>query len=382
LVNLIDIKTVVILGSTGSIGMNAVKFLVSNSDKFRVRAILAFSNINILQNQIDLLKPEFVGLIDGSAAHKLNLPEGIKLITGPDAGREIASIESDINICAVVGIAALELALLALRYSKRLALANKESVVCGWFLLKELADQYNREIIPIDSEHSGLYQLLNNNINKPIKLTLTCSGGPFLYKPADEFSSITCEQALAHPRWKMGGKISIDSATLVNKALEKIEAHHLFGFAPADIDIVIHPESIVHAMIGFEDGAVLMQASYTDMIMPIAYSLTYPQRFYTGMKLLDFPEIANLSFMKVDRDKFKVIDWLDDMFSNIRFYGVVFNSANEELVRLFLQNKISFIQIYDVIDFCLQHIEVRSVDSLIDIIELDKEVRSLVLRRV
>lgn len=360
-------KSVNILGSTGSIGKRTIDFIKINKDKFYVKSILAGSNIAILQEQINALKPEFVGIVDSNLATKLQIPQGTKLIHGSSAGKEIASIEADITMAAVVGIAGLELAIQALIHSKRVAIANKESIVCGWFLLKQLAEKYNREIIPVDSEHSGLFQLLDSYANnKPERLVLTCSGGPFLQKPKEALSQVTIEEALNHPRWKMGNKITIDSATLMNKALEKIEAHYLFDFSPEKIDIIIHPESIIHAMIGFKDGSFLMQASNTDMILPIGYALSYPKRMETSIRSDDFSIFNNFNFSKVDKDKFKSITIVDNLFADIKNNAIIFNAANEVAVKLFLESKIGFLQIYDIIEDCLSHIEKREEPRTLD----------------
>ncbi len=343
----------IVLGSTGSIGQSALDIARRLPDEIRVVGLAARSKWEILREQIAEFRPRTAALVDPAAFDELksNLPEGpTEIVTGLD-GILGGVLEggADVVLAAITGAAGLPTTLRALETCKRLALANKESLVLGGELLMARAAEKGIEIIPVDSEHSAIFQsLLGGKASEVERLILTASGGPFRTKPIDELAAVTREQALEHPTWKMGPKITIDSATLMNKALEVIEAKWLFGMPPEKIEVVIHPQSIVHSMVEFHDGSVMAQLGLPDMRAPIQFAITYPDRRPLDIPRLDFREHSRLDFEEPDRQRFPALDLAYQALADGGTSAAVMNAANEEAVARFLDGAIPFPQIVEL----------------------------------
>lgn len=372
-------KFVTILGSTGSIGVNTLNVIERLGLRFRVFGLSAGSNIALLKQQIRRFKPRVVAVGTKSAWEELRSEFGkdrsIQILYGVKGISELAGMrEDDIVVSAISGSAGLLPTLSAIRKGKRVALANKESlVIAGSLVLKELK-KYSSELIPVDSEHSAIFQSLMGNRNNSIRrILLTASGGPFLNTPISMLKRVKPEMALNHPKWKMGKKITVDSATLMNKALEIIEARWLFNVSPNSIEVLIHPECIVHSMVEFCDGSILGQFSLPDMRGPIAFALTYPERRDLGLKKLDLTQIRALHFMKPDRRKFPSLDYAYESLSACGGKGgtmpAVMNAANEVAVNSFLNREINFFDIYRSIEYSMAKHKPympRCIDDIID----------------
>ena len=366
-------KKIVILGSTGSIGTQTVEIVKKYPERFEVVALSAHKNIPLLRRQIEELGATRVVLTDLEAAQILSqdLRSSVSVMAGVKNLEQLAALpEADIVVNALVGSVGLDSTLAALKNGKTLALANKESLVAGGELVKEsLKNQGEKEktskkkgnIIPVDSEHNAIFQCLVGESSEQInRVLLTGSGGPFRKKKIDEFAEITVSQALAHPRWKMGKKVSIDSATLMNKGLEVIEAHFLFGVGYDRIEVLIHPQSIIHSMVEFKDGSVKAQLAPTDMRLPIQYALAYPERLGPVLSGLDFYEMRELNFEKPDQKKFPCLRLALEAAKEGKTYPAVLNTANELAVEAFLNQKISFLSIPKLIEVVLSdHTPVR-----------------------
>ena len=366
-------KKIVILGSTGSIGTQTVEIVKKYPERFEVVALSAHKNIPLLRRQIEELGATRVVLTDLEAAQILSqdLRSSVSVMAGVKNLEQLAALpEADIVVNALVGSVGLDSTLAALKNGKTLALANKESLVAGGELVKEsLKNQGEEEktskkkgnIIPVDSEHNAIFQCLVGESSEQInRVLLTGSGGPFRKKKIDEFEEITVSQALAHPRWEMGKKVSIDSATLMNKGLEVIEAHFLFGVGYDRIEVLIHPQSIIHSMVEFKDGSVKAQLAPTDMRLPIQYALAYPERLGPVLSGLDFYEMRELNFEKPDQKKFPCLRLALEAAKEGKTYPAVLNTANELAVEAFLNQKISFLSIPKLIEVVLSdHTPVR-----------------------
>jgi len=367
------LKKIVILGSTGSIGTQTVEIVKKYPERFEVVALSAHKNIPLLRRQIEELGATRVVLTDLEAAQILSqdLRSSVSVMAGVKNLEQLAALpEADIVVNALVGSVGLDSTLAALKNGKTLALANKESLVAGGELVKEsLKNQGEEEktskkkgnIIPVDSEHNAIFQCLVGESSEQInRVLLTGSGGPFRKKKIDEFEEITVSQALAHPRWEMGKKVSIDSATLMNKGLEVIEAHFLFGVGYDRIEVLIHPQSIIHSMVEFKDGSVKAQLAPTDMRLPIQYALAYPERLGPVLSGLDFYEMRELNFEKPDQKKFPCLRLALEAAKEGKTYPAVLNTANELAVEAFLNQKISFLSIPKLIEVVLSdHTPVR-----------------------
>ncbi|HOV69662.1 MAG TPA: 1-deoxy-D-xylulose-5-phosphate reductoisomerase [Clostridia bacterium] len=368
-----------ILGSTGSIGTQALQLVREHPDKFIVTALTARANIKLLAEQYAEFKPGFVGVADEHAAKKFRDITGVPAYSGKDALLQACSVEgTDTVLVAVVGIAGLPAVMECIRLGKKIALANKEAMVTGGEIINRMLDQKGMRIIPVDSEHSAIFQCLNGQV-KPSRLILTASGGPFRDFTISELENVTTEQALRHPRWNMGKKITIDSATLMNKGLEIIEARWLFRIPHKDIDCVIHPESIIHSMVEFEDSSVIAQMGEPDMRIPILYALTYPQRLYSGVKRLDLKKIGALHFYEPDYKRFPCLSIARSALDAGGTAPVVLNAANEEAVDLFLRHKIKFTDIPKIIEKALNNIEHIANPNIDDIYCIDSTTRKYVL---
>ena len=375
-------KKTLILGSTGSIGINTLDVIRKHPDKFSVSALTINTRIDLLIPQIQEFNPELVVVVNEIAAEKLR-NSGIvncRILSGVEGLIYAASnCNYDILLGAMVGFAGLLPTIEAVKRGKRIALANKETLVVAGELVTRLAKKHNAEIIPVDSEHSAIYQcLVGENISEVEKLILTASGGPFLNKDKKELDTVTVEEALAHPNWKMGNKVTIDSASLMNKGLEVIEAHWLFGFPKEKIEVVIHPQSIIHSMVEFRDCSVKAQLGIPDMRLPIQYALSFPERLENDFAKTDFKKVKELTFFEPDLEKFKCLQLAYDSLSASGTASCILNAANEVAVEKFLKGNISFNKIPSIIDMALNSIENHRSPDLETIIECDKVTREYV----
>ena len=372
---------IAILGSTGSIGHSTLEVIRQNKKDFLINLLTAKTNHKLLIEQCEEFNPEFVYLEDEQArkvfeGNLLDKKLQTCVIQSLKEFEEIiGSNETDVVVAGMVGIAGLMPVHFAIQKGKKVLLANKESYVVAGEYLNNLCKETGATIFPIDSEHSAIHQCLNNEANKSgvSRIILTGSGGPFLNKDIEEFSSITPEQAINHPVWNMGKKISVDSSTLMNKGLEVIEARWLFDFE--NIEILIHPEGIIHSLVEFKDNSVLAQLSNPDMKIPIAYGLGYPNRINSGSNKLKLHEIKSLHFQEPDLNKFPCLKLAIDLLPEGGTSFSVLNAANEECVAAFLDGRISYIQIYEIISKVLDRIEIKTVQSLQDIYESDRASR-------
>lgn len=374
-----DIRTINIFGVTGSIGKSTVDVILAHKDKFKVQVVSANSNAKELARLAVELKAEHAVLADESGYDVLNAAlsnSGIECSTGRQALLDASYTKADISMMAIVGMAGLEPIMNALGNSKQVAIANKEPLVAAGPLVMKKAKETGTTILPVDSEHNAIFQVFEESNRASIeRIILTASGGPFRTWSKEQMDNATIEEALAHPNWSMGAKISVDSATMMNKALEVIEAHYLFDMPPDKIDVIIHPQSIVHSMVEYADGSVLAQLGASDMCTPIANILHYDSRLKTPGKRLNFKDISSLSFEPVDNEKFPSMDMAYTALKNDLPYSIVMNAANEVAVDAFLNNRIYFGNIMNCIDQMLQSVNSHHVNNLCDIIELDHETR-------
>lgn len=372
-------KKIVLLGSTGSIGVNTLEVVKTFPDKFSVEALSVNTNIQLLKEQIKVFAPKVVAVTDRAKAKELRdeIGNSIKVLEGEEGLKEIAaSSEYDIFVGAMVGFAGLAPTIEAIKRGKRIALANKETLVVAGELITSLIQENNAELIPVDSEHSAIYQsLVGEKINEVEKIILTASGGPFLHRTKSELDSVTIEDALNHPNWKMGSKITIDSATMMNKGLEVIEAFWLFNLPQSKIEVVIHPQSIIHSMVEFVDGSIKAQLSTPDMKLPIQYALTYPVRLPASHVETKFHAIKNLTFFEPDFDKFECLKLAYNVMEVGGTAPCILNASNEVAVEKFLAGKIGFTKIPYIINKSLEKIENHKHPDIAQIFECDKETR-------
>lgn len=369
------------MGSTGSIGRNALRVIDALGEPYCVCALSAHRNYELLAEQVRRYDPKFVCISNADSYEplaKLLNDFGGEILCGPEGLTQIAEAkEVDIVLTSVVGAAGLPALLAAAKKGKRLAIANKEPLVMAGQMLRRLANQNNCEILPIDSEHSAIFQAMQaGSVDEVNRIILTASGGPFRDWPIEKIHDATVAQALAHPVWNMGPKITIDSATMMNKALEVIEAHWLFGLPVEKIDILVHPESIVHSLVEYVDGSVIAQLGTPDMCLPIQYALTYPRRLVGITEHLKLDELGKLTFEKPDTEKFRSIRLGYEVARAGGTAGAVFNGANETAVRLFLDGKIRFGAIVELIEHCLDKHEVKTDISLDELLAADAWARN------
>lgn len=375
-------KKIAILGSTGSIGTQTVDILPSIDAE--VVALTTNRRINLLEEQARALHPKMVCAMDEDAAKTLKIKladTDIEVLTGMD-GLIACAAESgaDIVVTAVVGMVGLLPTMAAIKAGKDIALANKETLVCAGGLVMSAAKQYGVRILPVDSEHSAIFQCVQAANGNPIdKILLTASGGPFFGKKIEEMRGMTREQALAHPNWSMGAKITIDSATMMNKGLELIEAMWLYDLPPEDIEIVVHRESIVHSAVEFADGAVIAQLGLPDMRLPIQLALTWPQRVSCKVPRMSLAEVAKLTFYAPDYEAFPALNLAKHAASLKGDRGAVLNGANEAAVGLFLNGKIGFTDIAERVAYALDTIPYKKDITLDDVLAADKAAREIVL---
>ena len=372
-------KKVAILGSTGSIGTSTLNVIEANPDVFSITLLAAQSNIDSIFEQSKKFSPNYLYLNDDSSSSQLrskidSINLNTTVVDEEDYLKILASDEVDIVVAGIVGVAGLKSIHKAVSAGKRVLLANKEAYVVAGELLNELAESNNSTIFPIDSEHSAIHQCLSGKTDTSggvRKITLTGSGGPFLNRNLKEFEHITPEEAVNHPVWKMGKKISVDSATMMNKGLEIIEAKWLFGINSEKIDILVHPEGIVHSLVEFNDASVIAQLSVPDMQIPIAYGLGFPERISSKSQSLSLEKIGQLNFIKPDLLKFPSIGIARNCLESGGTSSSLLNAANEEAVKAFLDNKICFTQIAEIISFVMDTIPINTVKELENVIEAD-----------
>ena len=360
-------RDVVILGSTGSIGVQALEIIAANPGQFRVVALTAAgNNINLLIAQAVKFKVSVVGVTHNADQVRLGLP-GVQVIDGPDASTEVAAITCDVVLNAITGSIGLAPTLAALRVGNTLALANKESLVAGGEMVMALAKP--GQLLPVDSEHSALWQALKSGTKSEVsKLILTASGGPF--RDREDLSTVTIAEALSHPTWAMGPVVTINSSTLVNKGLEIIEAHYLFDIPYSQIEAVIHPQSIVHSLVEYVDGSTIAQASPPNMKGPIAYALSYPDRLPKSSTPIDWSSSSTWSFAPIDAVKFPAVDLARRCGSLGGGLPAIFNAANEVAVAAFLDSHIGYSAIIDTVDAVVQQLSPSAVSSLRDLADV------------
>ena len=370
-------KKITILGSTGSIGENALSVIDNFNDQFRVMGLSANKNSKLLVEQVKKYQPKFVSIIDNNAADFVEEQLSsfdVKILKGREGLLELASYENiDLLLNALVGSAGMEPTIKAIQSKVDVALSNKESLVMAGSIINDLAIRNRVKIFPVDSEHSAIWQCLTGEDNKEInKIILTGSGGPFRELPIEKFNTITLDQALNHPNWEMGKKITIDSATMMNKGLEVIEAQWLFDMPTEKIKIVIHPQSIIHSMVEFKDKSIKAQLGLPDMKIPIQYALTYPSHCETDWDELDLTEIQSLTFEKPDFIKFPCMRLAFDVLNTGGTAPAVLNVANEQAVYRFLNQEINFNEIPSIIEMACEKHDFVSEPSLDDILNIEK----------
>ncbi|MGM9592379.1 MAG: 1-deoxy-D-xylulose-5-phosphate reductoisomerase [Oscillospiraceae bacterium] len=374
------ISSVSILGSTGSIGRQSIA--AASLLGIPVKALAANRKTDMVEEQARRLKPEFVAIYDENAANDLRIrlaDTDIKVGSGMEALIEAAAGHADCVVTAVSGSVGLKPTLAAIDAKKRIALANKETLVCAGELVMPRAERMGAEIVPVDSEHSAIFQcLMGRKKGELRKILLTASGGPFRGKSRDELRDITPEQAVRHPNWSMGAKISVDSATMMNKGLEFIEAMHLFGVTPDDIQVVVHPQSIIHSMVELVDGTVIAQLGVPDMGLPIQLAMTYPERTESPFKRLDFWDMKDMSFEAPDYEKTPCLKLAMDCAREGGTAPCVMSAANEAAVALFLQHRLGYNQIYDSVLAAVESIEIVRKPDLEAILAADEAARVFV----
>jgi 1-deoxy-D-xylulose-5-phosphate reductoisomerase len=370
--------TVSIVGSTGSIGTQAIQVIESTPGRFRVGAIGAWRSVDVLAAQAQRLRPDVVALGDAALAPELAaaLPDGTEVVTGVEGLAEIAGL-GEVVVNAVVGFAGLPVTLAALEAGRRLALANKESLIAGAPVVQRVRGTGGSEILPVDSEHCALHQCLRSgrSTDEVRRLVLTASGGPFRGRTGAELQGVTAEEALAHPTWHMGPKISVDSSTLMNKGLELIEAHELFGVDYDRIAVIIHPQSVVHSMVEFTDGATIAQLSNPDMRLPIGYALNYPDRLDHPFGAIDWDRLERLDFERPDRDVFVCLDLAEQAGRAGGLAPAWLNAANEVAVAAFLDGRIAWGAIATVVADTLDAYDKVPATEVADVIEADRRAR-------
>lgn len=377
-----DIKRIAILGSTGSIGTQALEVINQNPHLFEVEVLVANNNAELLISQAIKYKPNAVVIADESKYQfvKNSLADHfIKVYAGAKAVEQIVEMETiDLVLAAIVGYAGLASTINAIKYKKTIALANKETLVVAGELVTSLAKQNEVNIYPVDSEHSAIFQCLAGEWHNPIeKIILTASGGPFRGKTTTDLINVTKNDALKHPNWTMGAKITIDSASLMNKGLEVIEAKWLFNIEPSQIEVVVHPQSIIHSLVQFKDGSLKAQLGLPDMKLPIQYALAYPARISNNFERFNFANYANLTFEEPDYSTFKNLNLAYKALKDGGNMPCILNAANEIAVDAFLNNKIGFLQMSNVIEFTLNHFKLKNNLTYNDYITCDTEARAI-----
>ncbi|MBQ3816682.1 MAG: 1-deoxy-D-xylulose-5-phosphate reductoisomerase [Clostridia bacterium] len=377
-------KTISILGSTGSIGTQSLE--VAKKNGFKIKAIALSKNSELAEKQARIFKPEIVAAFDSKAAADLKIKladTDIKVLSGEEGVCFAAAAECDIVINSIVGIAGLKPTLCAIESGNDIALANKETLVTAGEIVNRKAKEKGIKIIPVDSEHSAIFQSLQGAPEGSLKkIILTASGGPFYGKKRAELENVTVKDALNHPNWSMGSKITIDSATLMNKGLEVIEAVHLFKVKAEDIEVLVHRQSILHSGVELSDGAVIAQLGTPDMRLPIAYALTYPERPKTAFEHLSLSDIGSLTFEKPDTDTFRCLKVCINAITKGGLLPAAVNGANEEAVKLFLSGKIGFLQIGELVEKVFSSFENKKEFTVEDVFLADEFARAAVQKNI
>ena len=375
-------KRIAILGSTGSIGTQALDVIKSHPDLFEVEVLTANRNSDLLIEQSIAFKPNCVVIVDQSKFKEVQAaldPHHIKVYAGKDALAQVVEMDSiDLVLTALVGYSGLKPTINAIKNKKQIGLANKETLVVAGSLITNLCKQFGVNVLPVDSEHSAIFQCLVGEYQNPIeKIYLTASGGPFRGWDREKLAKVTKEQALKHPNWEMGAKITIDSATLMNKGLEVIEAKWLFDLKPEQIDVIVHPQSIVHSIVQFEDGSMKAQMGLPDMKLPIQYALAYPNRIANKFERFNFMDYPSLTFEKADSNTFRNLSLAYYSMEKGGNSACILNAANEIVVDAFLKDKIGFLQMSDVVENCLEKATFVPNPNYEDFVSSDQESRQI-----
>ncbi len=373
-------QSLAILGSTGSIGTQTLDVVRANPELFEVYALTANNNIQLLIKQAREFKPDCVAIANKDLYSQLSQALAdldIKVYAGNDAIAQIAEMDAvDTVVTAMVGYSGLKPTIAAVKAGKKIALANKETLVVAGDLITDLVTKHKAKILPVDSEHGAIFQCIVGEAENSVeKIILTASGGPFRQLDLDALSKVSAKDALKHPTWNMGAKITIDSASLMNKGFEVIEAKWLFGLSPEEIDVVVHPQSIIHSMVQFQDGSIKAQMGMPDMKLPIHYALHFPKRIHNDFERLDFTKYPNLTFEKPDSSRFKNLQLAFDAMKRGGNIPCALNAANEIVVEAFLKNKIGFIQMSDIIEKAIDNCFFIEKPSYDDYVICDKETR-------
>lgn len=377
-------KNLAILGSTGSIGTQALDVVAANPDIFEIEVLTAQNNADLLIEQAAKFRPNVVVISNEALYDKVFSaldPLDIKVYAGEKSLASVVQMESvHIVLTALVGYAGLIPTIAAIKAGKHIALANKETLVVAGELVTELADKNRVHILPVDSEHSAIFQCLVGEFHNPIeKIILTASGGPFLGKDRDFLKTVSKQQALKHPNWSMGAKITIDSASLMNKGLEVIEAKWLFGLTTEQIEVVVHPQSIIHSMVQFEDGSIKAQMGLPDMRVPIQFALAYPVRLKSDFPRFDFTKYPSLTFQQPDIQTFRNLGFAFDALNKGGNMACIVNAANEIAVASFLRDEIGFLEMSDLIEDCMNRVSFVKTPTLEDYIKTDEETRRIAM---
>lgn len=377
-------KKIAILGSTGSIGTQALEVISANPEKFEVTVLTAANNVNLLKKQALKYKPDTVVIANTAHYKELNdalFAEGIKVFAGEDALSQVMSHqEVDMVLTATVGFSGLKPTMAAIDAGKQIALANKETLVVAGELVTKAAKSKGINIYPVDSEHSAIFQCLAGEFHNPIeKIYLTASGGPFRGMKKEALAKVTRQQALKHPNWDMGAKITIDSASMMNKGLEVIEARWLFGLNKNKIDVIVHPQSIIHSIVQFSDGSMKAQMGVPDMKLPIQYAMAYPNRLANDFKRFNFIDYPKLTFEQPDLESFRNLQLAYDAMEKGGNMPCILNAANEVVVAAFLKDQIGFLQMSDVIEKVMDKAGFIKNPSIDDFYETDRQVREITL---
>ena len=370
-------RSLSIVGSTGSIGTQALDVVAAAPERFRVTALAANRSVDVLARQAHAVRPDVVAIADSDCAGELKelLPAGVELLAGPGSLSQVAT-SADLVLNAVVGFAGLPVTLAALHAGRRLALANKESLIAGAPVVQPARGTPGAEIVPVDSEHCAVHQCLHGQpVDRVARIVLTASGGPFRGRSREEMGEVTVDDALAHPTWRMGPKITVDSSTLMNKGLEVIEAHELFGVDYDHIDVVVHPQSVVHSMVEFTDGATLAQLSMPDMRLPIGYALAYPDRIEAAFGSIDWATLGTLTFEEPDFGAFPCVRLAYEAGRAGGLAPAWLNAANEVAVAAFLDGLITWLAIADVIEETLNGYEGTDASTVDVVLEADRQAR-------
>lgn len=376
-------KGIAILGSTGSIGTQALEVVEANPDLFEVEVLTANNSVELLVQQAIKFQPNAV--VIGNEAKYQQVADAlssypIKVYAGSKAIEQVVEMDTiDTVLTAMVGYSGLMPTINAIKSKKKIALANKETLVVAGELVMGLADQYRVPIIPVDSEHSAIFQCLVGEMSPIEKILLTASGGPFLHTHIDELKNVTVDDALKHPNWSMGAKITIDSASMMNKGFEVIEAKWLFDVKPEQIEVVVHPQSIVHSMVQFQDSSIKAQMGLPDMKLPIQYAFTFPQRLHTDFKRLDFRDYQALTFLEPDINKFRNLGFAFEAMRRGGNMACILNAANEVVVDAFLKRKVGFLQMSDIIEQVMQKATFIEKPTLADYCDSDAECRQIAI---